>query len=122
MGSFDTMMEQMPDSVVPFGDLPILVLSATTQDLSQVPASMHQYADEMQATWSEMQAELAARSTNSRHVPVSEASHYIQFDRPDVVVAEIRAMLEAVRGGQPLASIPPRTEPADAGPAETADP
>jgi pimeloyl-ACP methyl ester carboxylesterase len=122
MGSIETTIQQTLAAAVPFEDLPILVLSATTLDLSQVPPSMHEYADEMQANWNEMQAELAALSTDSRLVPVPAASHYVQFDRPDVVVSEIRAMLEAMRQKRPLASIPARTEPADTGPSETADP
>ena len=29
----------------------------------------------------------------------------MQFDRPDVVVAEITAMIEAIRAGEPLAPV-----------------
>ncbi len=41
--------------------------------------------------------EQASWSSNSRHQLVSDASHYIQFDRPDIVIAAIRSVVESVR-------------------------
>lgn len=80
----------------PFGDLPLLVLSAT-EPPDGVPPAMAEHVDAMQATWRELQAELAGLSSNSRHVPVPDSGHYVQFDRPDVVVDEVRGLIEAIR-------------------------
>jgi pimeloyl-ACP methyl ester carboxylesterase len=83
-----------------FGDLPILVLSATLPP--PVPPEAESYVPEMQATWVELQGELAALSTNSRHLGVADAGHYVQWDRPDVVVDEITSMVESIRAVAPL--------------------
>jgi hypothetical protein len=49
------------------------------------------------AAWIELQGELARWSTASRHALVVGASHYIQFDRPDVVIRAARHVVESVR-------------------------
>ena len=116
MGGFEKTMRQARDAAAPFGDMPILVLAATSLDLEAAPAAMREYADDITAAWAEMQAELAERSSNSRLVPVPEAGHYIQFDRPDVVIEEIRAMVQAIREGEALsAAAPPADGPEPSG-------
>jgi hypothetical protein len=44
-----------------------------------------------------MQDEEASWSTNSRHELVPDASHYIQFDRPDLVIAAVKEVVGKVR-------------------------
>ena len=46
--------------------------------------------------------ELVQRSTNSKLVVAENSGHYITIDRPDVVIAAIRQVIEAVRMGTPL--------------------
>jgi pimeloyl-ACP methyl ester carboxylesterase len=41
--------------------------------------------------------EQASWTTRGRHEYVPDASHYIQFDRPDVVIRAIREVVNAVR-------------------------
>jgi len=101
--------ENIPDSMaqsravaVSFDELPILVLSATEPPRG-LPPDMEQHVDAMQSLSRELQAELAALSTNARHLWVPDAGHYVQFDQPDVVVKEITAMIEAIRSGERLA-------------------
>lgn len=103
-GSFATSMAQVRAVAAPFGDLPIVVLSATEPPRG-IPPEMEQHLEAMQAAWREMQAELAELSTNARHVSVADAGHYVQFDRPDVVVGEITAMIDAIRADEPLAPV-----------------
>lgn len=93
---------QAREAAVALGDKPILVLSATVQDEDAMPPSIREHVGEFKVVWNEMQAELAQLSGNSRHVPVAEAKHYVQVDRPDVVVDEIQAMIEAIRNGERL--------------------
>jgi pimeloyl-ACP methyl ester carboxylesterase len=57
----------------------------------------------------ELHGELARLSTNSDHRIVEGARHYIHRDRPEAVVAAIRDVVTAVRGGGPI-----RSESADA--------
>ncbi len=45
----------------------------------------------------QMHEEQAAWSSNSRHQLVPDASHYIQYDRPDVVIAAVQSVVESVR-------------------------
>ena len=96
MSSIEESSRQAKLAARPFGDLPFLVLSATKAP-EGVPPEMAEHLDAMQATWRELQAELAGLSSNSRHVPVPDAGHYVQFDRPDVVIDEIGVMIQGFR-------------------------
>lgn len=50
-----------------------------------------------QEMWKQMHDEMAAWSTQSQHQLVLDASHYIQRDRPDIVIAAINSVIEQVR-------------------------
>ncbi|MEC9373718.1 MAG: alpha/beta hydrolase [Planctomycetota bacterium] len=102
IGGIESTLAETRSTPTTYDNLPILVLSATAQDASEAPPAIREHFDEFKAAWSEMQAELARLSSNSRHVPVPDAGHYIQFDRPDVVIEEIKGMVEAIRNGAPL--------------------
>lgn len=104
LGSIPSTLQQTRGVALPQTDTPLLVLSATAQDALEAPPAIREHFDDFKAAWGEMQVELAQLSTNSRHVPVPEAGHYIQFDRPDVVIDEIRAMIEAIRNDEPLSA------------------
>jgi pimeloyl-ACP methyl ester carboxylesterase len=54
-------------------------------------------AAQIQQTWLELQAELAALSTNSEHILVKDSTHAIELDKPDVVITAILDMVEMVR-------------------------
>jgi hypothetical protein len=47
--------------------------------------------------------ELVQRSDNGKLMMAENSSHYITFDRPDVVIDAIRQVVEATRTSQPLA-------------------
>ncbi len=66
-----------------FGVYPVRVLTATDHPVSP--------AREM--LWETMLAELAAEASDGAQIIVPGASHYIQLDRPDVVVQSIVEML-----------------------------
>lgn len=82
------------------GDRPVVVLSAGR------PRPMPSVSDEgnaaMWRAWLELQAELAALSTNSDHRVVEDAGHYIHWDRPQAVVAATRDVVTAVREEGPV--------------------
>jgi pimeloyl-ACP methyl ester carboxylesterase len=44
-----------------------------------------------------MQNELAQLSTRGRHIIAKNSGHYIQLDRPDIVVDAVRQVINQVR-------------------------
>jgi pimeloyl-ACP methyl ester carboxylesterase len=47
--------------------------------------------------WQALQADQAGLVANSRHVAAERSGHYIQQDRPDLVIDAVRQVVEAVR-------------------------
>lgn len=64
--------------------VPTIVLSRTRALHGETPAA--------QALAENLQEEIAAAFPAARHVPVDDSGHYIQRDRPDVVVAAAREL------------------------------
>jgi pimeloyl-ACP methyl ester carboxylesterase len=86
------------------GDRPLVVLTATRKlspDELQAAGMTQAQEIEMQTLWNQLQADLATWSTRSRHEIVPDASHAIQFDRPDVVIKAVREVVSNVRQNQP---------------------
>ncbi len=83
------------------GDRPLVVLTATkpysAQLVKQMGISTAQAA-QMQAIWQSLHDDEASWSSHSRHQLVPNATHYIQFDRPDVVIGAVREVVSEVRG------------------------
>ena len=48
------------------------------------------------------QTRLAGLSTNAIHVVATDSGHFVYEDEPDVVLAAIRAVVDAAQNGQPL--------------------
>lgn len=69
-----------------FGDIPLIVLTAE----NSVP-------DIQREVWMELQAELAALSTNGEQRVVEGVNHFIQTEEPQVVIDAILEVLAAVR-------------------------
>ena len=81
------------------GALPLMVL---TRGNAMLPADLPfpvraEDLQQMAASWLQMQAELAALSTRSKHIQVAGSGHAIPLERPDAVVAAIREMVRPVR-------------------------
>ena len=96
------------------GDRPIVVLTAT----KPYPAAMlkalqmsTEQGQQIQAVWKDMHNEEASWSHQSRHQLVPDATHYIQFDRPDVVIAAVKEVVNDVRTGGAAAGAPAAKEP-----------
>ena len=70
----------------PPADLPVVVL-ASGVFLREAP-TMHEI-------WQDLQRELASLSSNSVYSVVENSGHFIQRDRPEVVVEAIRLVLES---------------------------
>jgi pimeloyl-ACP methyl ester carboxylesterase len=82
------------------GDRPIIVLTGTQppspEELKVMQMSKAQERA-INAVWQKLQQDMATWSSHSRHQLVNDASHYIQFDRPDVVIKALREVVNDVR-------------------------
>jgi pimeloyl-ACP methyl ester carboxylesterase len=82
------------------GDRPLFVLTAGAPVSPAELSALHMTAAQgrrRSEIWNTMQDEEAAWSSRSQHVAVPDAKHYIQFDRPDVVIAAVRSVVDSVR-------------------------
>jgi pimeloyl-ACP methyl ester carboxylesterase len=84
------------------GDRPLVVLTATkplpAAVLKTVQMSPEQ-GQRMQAEWKLLHDDEASWSHHSRHELVPGATHYIQFDKPEVVIAAVKEVVGDVRSG-----------------------
>jgi pimeloyl-ACP methyl ester carboxylesterase len=82
------------------GDRPLFVLTAmaplTKENRAALKLSEEQ-GKKFQEIWKTMQDEEASWSSRSQHELVPDATHYLQFDRPDVVIRAVRAVVDSVR-------------------------
>ena len=85
------------------GDLPLIVLSHDPDKPSaDLPPVLAKPTNE---AWEKMQEDLAHLSTHGTQEIVKNSSHYIQIDRPDVVVDAVRRVVEQARTA-PVPSLP----------------
>ena len=101
---FDTLCDgfQRLGTVNPsLGKIPLVVLSRG-KELPPPPGVSTDGGKEIEAAWRGMQEALPRLSSNSAHVVVEDAGHFIQLDRPEVVVAAIREVVAAVRETRPI--------------------
>lgn len=82
------------------GNRPVYVLTSmmplpeeALTALKLTPEQGRQYKE----IWKAMHAEEASWSAQSRHRLVADANHYIQFDRPDIVIEAVRSVVKDVR-------------------------
>jgi pimeloyl-ACP methyl ester carboxylesterase len=104
------------------GDRPLYVLTAAAplpQAMLDALAMTPAQEQEFHVLWTELQAEEAAWSSNSQHVLVPEAMHYIQFDAPEKVVTGVDWVVDHVRAAESPQSEPAQTEPAHSEPAQS---
>jgi pimeloyl-ACP methyl ester carboxylesterase len=83
------------------GDLPLIVLSRKidAQDMAkQIPPSLQsmELAQQMAEVANGMQEELAALSTRGKRIIVEGSGHFIQLDKPQVVIDAIREVFTQV--------------------------
>ena len=84
------------------GDRPLVVLTATKslspKELKLASLTPAQYA-KIQAIWRDVQDDEARWSTCSDHFLVGSSTHYIQFGDPQLVIASVHGVVDAVRKG-----------------------
>jgi hypothetical protein len=82
------------------GDRPLVVLTSIKEfkpEYLKKAGMSEEQGRKSIAVWKEMQTEEATWSSHSRHELISDASHYIQFDRPDVVIKAVTEVVNDVR-------------------------
>lgn len=82
------------------GDRPLVVLTAMAPLSAEDRAATKMTAaqgKQMQGIWKSLQEDEASWSSHSTHTLVPDAHHYIQFERPDLVIAATRAVVDSVR-------------------------
>jgi pimeloyl-ACP methyl ester carboxylesterase len=82
-------------AVVSLGNMPLVVLSHDPEKL--MPGIPSDVVREVNEVWEPMQEELAHLSSNSSRVIAKGSTHYIQIDRPDVVIEAIRDVVDQCR-------------------------
>jgi pimeloyl-ACP methyl ester carboxylesterase len=78
------------------GDRPLIVVTAG--------ATFAGFEDDVFPVWMGLQRRLASLSSRSVHVLAPTSGHFVQQDAPDVVLAAVRAAVDAVRNDGRLAS------------------
>jgi len=87
------------------GYLPLAVLSHDPD--KQVPGVPLDVMKPAETAWNQMQEELAHLSTRGSRTIAKNSSHYIQLDRPDLVVEVVHTVLDQARAG----SLPSSSKP-----------
>jgi hypothetical protein len=78
--------------------MPLVVLSHDPNKPSaDLPADIAKPTND---AWERMQEELAHLSTRGTQTVAKNSAHYIQIDRPDVVIEAIRDVVEQARAAQ----------------------
>lgn len=81
------------------GDLPLIVLSHDPDKPSaDLPADLAKPTNE---AWEKMQEDLVHLSTRGTQVIAKNSAHYIQMDRPDVVIEAVHKIVDQARTAQP---------------------
>jgi pimeloyl-ACP methyl ester carboxylesterase len=87
------------------GDLPLAVLSSDPN--RPEPDLPEDLVEPTHKAWEQMQEELSHLSTCGTHTVAERSGHYIQLDRPDVVIEAVHQVLEEAR----LTRAGPASEP-----------
>jgi hypothetical protein len=74
---------QTRDAHFSFGSKPLIVLTAGSNDEDP--------------DWQRLQKELATRSSNGKRIVAAGSGHYIQDDRPELVIAAVREVIAQSR-------------------------
>jgi pimeloyl-ACP methyl ester carboxylesterase len=81
------------------GDLPLAVLSHDPDKPSaELPADLVKPTND---AWEKMQEEMAHLSTRGTQMIAKNSGHYIQIDRPDVVIEAVRSVVDQARQSSP---------------------
>jgi pimeloyl-ACP methyl ester carboxylesterase len=81
-----------------FGALPLEVLTARTHGENEMPPALRAPLQQFEPAWRRAQMRVAALSTIG-HYELVQTGHYIQFDRPNVVIDAVDKVISEIRNG-----------------------
>jgi len=106
---FDFLPEEMNDlwlqrqkDPVPFGDKPLIVISAATRTGSPPTGVTEEDWTQLNEEKATQQADLGKLSRNSKAITAKGEGHEIHAYEPDLVVSSIREIVDALRARRPL--------------------
>lgn len=85
-----TASEKEVKKAASFPDVPLIVLSATIHG----PANSIYNTKENKEEWANLQKQLATMSKRSEHITANNTGHYIQKEKPWLVIAAIKEIIE----------------------------
>jgi pimeloyl-ACP methyl ester carboxylesterase len=91
-----TSADQVRTAYRSLGAIPIIVL--THEAFSRGQTETQEQRDEKNKLWIDLHDKIAAMSTRGKRLTVAKTGHYIQLDRPQVVVDSILEVLQSARG------------------------
>ncbi len=102
---FDASFAQLREAAAaqPLPPLPLFVLTRGIPASAEVPPEVRSALpadfpwEAFDTVWQSLQDELATLAPDDRHVMATESGHYIHLDQPQLVIAAIRDVVEAVR-------------------------
>jgi pimeloyl-ACP methyl ester carboxylesterase len=84
--------------ITTLGDIPMIVLTAPDQIDSFAKLASADEIKTLKVVIGELQADLAALSSNGKLIQVLESGHHIQVDQPQAVIDAIKDVVEVVEG------------------------
>lgn len=91
----DSFAEVRNANITSLGDIPLVVLTRGLPD--PIPGASEADNLAYENTWQELQAELAAQSTNSKQIIAEESDHYIQLRQPELVIEAVQEMVQEAK-------------------------
>ena len=80
--------------------MPLIVLTASPESAEAYPGLTAEQVEAMNQLWIQMHDELAALSARGLHRRVEHSGHYIQKDRPEVVIGAVQEVIADVRSAR----------------------
>ena len=93
----DASFTQMRDAAetTPFQDKPLVVITRT-EPFGIPEESLGFSPDTLEQAWLAAQMDLIALTPDAHHLVADQSAHYVQITQPDVVIAAIRSVVDAV--------------------------
>jgi len=81
----------------PLSPLPLVVLSRGQAMAmpAELPGGLT--GEGLEAAWTNVQTQMAALLPDAQHIIAQQSEHYTQLQQPELVIAAVRAVVEAVR-------------------------
>lgn len=89
--------DQLVNPARNYGDMPLVVLTAGDETPPELPEPVLAQLPLWRAAWMRAHDQVAALSTRGVNRVVQDATHYIQTDRPDIVIATILEVVKTAR-------------------------